>query len=1046
MRLLKQHIGVLSILFALWLSLTSAFYFGLFQTVEDKLTDHAMRLRKQPTIRQDLITLDIDDPAITTVGRWPWNWNIHRHVLDFLNRHEIRYVFVVDIDFSKPPLHTLTATERELIEAELGAKDKGRILSLLKQKDPLALVRQSALMKERLFFTASSKLEDDQIHRQPNHQVLNPTFKLRGVTIGGKVDFPTASTVLLPIKDLSDNSAGITVNSYIPDGDGVIRRYPLFIRHGDHLYPSTAIRAVMAILDTDRLEIEDRRVILHYRDGDLSIPTDRAGQVKVNWTGRYTASFVHVPFNLLTPFVVVQSLKDRLKTIDTNQLSDPMKIHSLLIEQAIDMGLLTKKDATNKATVVFLAFLLEHYFVNGGYGITETLTALGLDPSNQDILALANQVYLNNLAHKLYKSQQRIYSFDELLQQVNPKVKEVDLLKDSYEQLLQYLKDNKDPEALRPLYFEPSKTLVLEGKRIDINPSFFKGKTAFYGLTATGLSSQNPTPFMERHPMLDLPPQVTNTMLTGQFLRESPKVASMGLLFLYFFTVSVVALKTTPLRGLLVVVLLTAIHLSASWFFFIKHGLLIPVIPTVVALTSGYLCAVFFRYLKEYAERRRVRRMFSTMVSPEVLRILEARPDAVALKGEIRDASVFSSDVSGFTTISEGVTAQELARILNLYLTAMSNIIMSYGGYVDKYEGDAIKAVFGVPLTDEGHPYKVCWSALAQQEELKVIQRMILIRYGVKITARMGINTGMVYAGNMGSAKRLQYTVMGEAVHLAEELEPANKLFDTWIAAGDETVRRCDGYVRFRHLGSFETSDGMLINAHEVVSWDTERFINYWKDRPVPELLLEPYKKLNPLRVVALTDYLLGKLKTIDNGLLQEILRSLKSHYDKAIEYLKIESLSLYRSMVLTLRQIGNHYGYDEDWIMQRADSPEERLRLLDEGMQHLRLFITNNTSDLSDRQEALLMIEEVQKTLEAFRKRLALQADQDKTIATLRDFIGGLFLDPDRTLGFYDPERTEAIAYDIKKAGEELASIIRQGSGQYFHFLALSIGGSSEV
>jgi len=146
--------------------------------------------------------------------------------------------------------------------------------------------------------------------------------------------------------------------------------------------------------------------------------------------------------------------------------------------------------------------------------------------------------------------------------------------------------------------------------------------------------------------------------------------------------------------------------------------------------------------------------MFATMVSPEILKIMEENPASFKLAGEQREATIFSSDVSGFTNISEGVTARELANILNIYLTPMSNIIMSYDGYVDKYEGDAIKADFGVPLSEPGHSWKACFFALYQQEELTVIQRMILLKYGVKITARMGINTGIVSAGNMGSEKR----------------------------------------------------------------------------------------------------------------------------------------------------------------------------------------------------------------------------------------------------------------------------------------------------
>ena len=149
--------------------------------------------------------------------------------------------------------------------------------------------------------------------------------------------------------------------------------------------------------------------------------------------------------------------------------------------------------------------------------------------------------------------------------------------------------------------------------------------------------------------------------------------------------------------------------------------------------------------------------MFSSMVSPEVLIFMQADPERLQLKGERKDATMFFSDLRGFTTISESVSPEELSKILNDYLTPMSNIILDYGGYIDKYEGDAIMADFGVPVWNDpdpnSHAWKCCWAALDQQKELLKVSKYFLTNYNVEIDARMGINTGIVAAGNMGSEK-----------------------------------------------------------------------------------------------------------------------------------------------------------------------------------------------------------------------------------------------------------------------------------------------------
>jgi len=187
-------------------------------------------------------------------------------------------------------------------------------------------------------------------------------------------------------------------------------------------------------------------------------------------------------------------------------------------------------------------------------------------------------------------------------------------------------------------------------------------------------------------------------------------------------------------------------------------------------------------------------------MSPKVLKYLEDHPDAFRLTGEKREATMFFSDVEGFTSISESLSAEELSIVLNKYLSPMTDILMQYDGYVDKYEGDAIMCDFGVPMEDSDHAWKACYAALDQQQTLQTLRQEIYDVHKVTLRVRMGVNSGIVSAGNMGSNQRFQYTVMGDAVNQASRFEGANKQYGTYLMIGEETLRRSEKRLEVRIL------------------------------------------------------------------------------------------------------------------------------------------------------------------------------------------------------------------------------------------------------
>lgn len=232
--------------------------------------------------------------------------------------------------------------------------------------------------------------------------------------------------------------------------------------------------------------------------------------------------------------------------------------------------------------------------------------------------------------------------------------------------------------------------------------------------------------------------------------------------------------------------LIVLIPVTSLLFFVLNSFVVEFLVPASMAIFLT-LVQTAHGYALEVKRRNELRKVFAAAVSPDVLKMMEENRGVISLEGARMEATILFSDVAGFTGISERLEPQELSRLLNRYLTPMSNIILSNDGFVDKYEGDAIMAEWGVPVEDKEHARKACRSALLQLKALDELNHEIEKESGLRLVVRMGINSGYVSAGNMGSEERFQYTVMGDAVNLAARLEPANKEYGSHVILGQNT-------------------------------------------------------------------------------------------------------------------------------------------------------------------------------------------------------------------------------------------------------------------
>jgi len=353
----------------------------------------------------------------------------------------------------------------------------------------------------------------------------------------------------------------------------------------------------------------------------------------------------------------------------------------------------------------------------------------------------------------------------------------------------------------------------------------FKDKIALVGVSLLELHDNKYTPFYNFKGQSLLMPGVEThahaiqTMLDGKFIKKTSLTTDIIILFVLSVITGLLVFYTSPIIGGLITILLGVCTVALTFWLFIQHNLWIYLTPLITGIVVSYIGDVVYQFLSEQREKKKIRGMFSTYMSPKVLKYLEDHPDAFSLKGEKREATMFFSDVQGFTTISESLSAEELSLVLNKYLSPMTDILMSYDGYVDKYEGDAIMCDFGVPMEDPNHAWRACYAALDQQERLKTLRKEIKADHGVDIYVRMGINSGVVSAGNMGSAQRFQYTVMGDAVNQASRFEGANKQYGTYLMIGEETYKQAKEKLEVRVLDKLVVKGKLIpITVYELLA------------------------------------------------------------------------------------------------------------------------------------------------------------------------------------------------------------------------------------
>jgi len=342
-----------------------------------------------------------------------------------------------------------------------------------------------------------------------------------------------------------------------------------------------------------------------------------------------------------------------------------------------------------------------------------------------------------------------------------------------------------------------------------LHSGILKDKIILIGSTVQEHHDDFPTPYLEVRDEEDRLVQVLTygveihanmlqMILDENYLYKVPVLWEILILLIIALLVFLIARYLRTFWGLFAVLVLTLGYFAFAFLMFSHWQTILEISTPILVILFSYVGHTVYNYIISQQEKRMITGAFKHYVPQKVVDQIIENPDKLTLGGEERVVTVMFTDVAGFTSISEKVSPAQLVQLLNEYLTEMTDTVLENEGIIDKYEGDAIMAEFGVPVPYDNHPYMACKTALEMQRKLKILRKKWKSEGRPQLKARIGINTGEVIIGNMGSRDVFDYTVMGDHVNLGSRLEGANKFYGTYIMISEFTYEyvRNDFYTR----------------------------------------------------------------------------------------------------------------------------------------------------------------------------------------------------------------------------------------------------------
>ncbi len=333
------------------------------------------------------------------------------------------------------------------------------------------------------------------------------------------------------------------------------------------------------------------------------------------------------------------------------------------------------------------------------------------------------------------------------------------------------------------------------------NPEILKGAIVLVGTTSPGLMDLRTTPVQRVYPGVEVHANIISGMLDGTIKHAPAFVTGLELFTMLVIgaLMSLMMPRLSPAWGVYLTGILVLVLIWFNAFFWIRIDMVLPIAAILALVLTLFILHMSVGFFVESRGKRRITRQFGQYIPSELVEEMNRSGENFSLGGESREMTVLFSDVRGFTTISEGLSPEELTRLMNAFLTPITRVIHDHRGTIDKYMGDAVMAFWGAPLVDLNHAHNALYASMAMVEAMNELKDEFKARGWPPLKIGIGLNTGIMNVGNMGSEFRMAFTVLGDAVNLGARLEGLTKQYGVDIIAGEETKKAASDII-FREL------------------------------------------------------------------------------------------------------------------------------------------------------------------------------------------------------------------------------------------------------
>ena len=892
---MQKHLPYIIIAFGVAAITCILSIFDLYDNFEHNLLDMRFKSRGLIDTRTDIATADIDVRALQSEGKWdPWSREKHIPMINLAAEHGLD-AFIFDIYFiedseRKLEYKVLTSITDSTLTMESvkdlfpdpdndladAAKRAGNIFfaqsfkPMPKKKGPVK--KRSEVMERRL-----KLLEEYKLFRTVDREKYSTLFDF--------YDIETAVDTLIK------NSAGVYFFQSDPDPDGLQRKYPLVGIYENRIFPAASLAMALRHygVSFDDVEIVPGKYLRfdlpeadeHGRT-EISIPINDKGQMQVNWAGNWedkeTGEFdlMHYPYNVLKEFQkneysnyilaefkklmnqsfdgdVKAAYKPALGYIDASKKDILAAVKQVMMMGALEKWIMANPNGTAADFKKAPPFVFNEIKNNNTIASAFLDKNREKDPTLDELISNGSLLFDHGLDDNYQFS--TVQQLQKDLRDANLKKAEAKLsLIERNFMIISNLNRNNMIAEQRPLYFFPNSERLIYGSEDKgtarlIVPFEFVGKKLYYGLTATGTSDLNPMPFDPRYPMVGLHANALNTILDNIIIYEIPKAQiTLIIIVLGMLLAFGVPALSAAMGGLAIGILVGAYGWLSFWLFSTQH-IWLDMVGPLSTLSIGYLGITVYNYIQEEKNKNFLKESFGTYVSPELIDQMYESGEEPSLGGEEGYHTAFFTDIQSFSAFSEKLTASELVTLLNQYLTDMTDVLLENNGTLDKYIGDAIVAFYGAPIEVDDHELWACRTAIKMQENLAILRKgwqeegdrwPEIVHH---MQNRIGISSGQMVTGNMGSEARMNYTMMGDNVNTAARLESSAKQYGIYIQIADSTYQPVKDRVVIRDLDNVRVmGKEEPVKVYELISEIGQEPEQYKKILPAYHEALELYK------------------------------------------------------------------------------------------------------------------------------------------------------------------------------------------------------------